>query len=800
MKKILSISAILVLLSAMLLLPATAGHVGADIAKGTPTVTRVVAVIPPDAPPTYYLDKQTGKAAGFAVDIMDAVAARAGLSITYVFEDGWADIIETVKNGKADLAPGMGGSRERDRDLAFSAPIDAFPISFFVRTEHPGIEASSGVHTVGVIRGSVAFEKLKDRAKIHLVPYEGFPQGLFDLLAGKIEAFACPAPTLWRLARETGVDDHIKVVDKPIAEITRAIAVRKNDTALLDRLNTAIEGYVGTPAYQQVYVKWYGKPVHYWTERRIIVVGSVLLLVIVALMAGWRHLSVLRLNRRLAAAVVKRDEAVSAALLNQERLESLVTISQRRTENTQELLDFALEEAIRLTRSAIGYIYFYNEEKQEFTLNTWSREVMQACTIAEPQTIYQLEKTGIWGEAARQRKPIVVQDFHAPHPLKKGYPPGHVPLRSFLTVPLFQQDRIVAVVGVANKETIYGQDDISQLTLLMDAVWRMAEIKQIETALRKNEAVLRSFLNAVTESALLMDREGRVLAANETLANRFGTTVPEVVGRCIYDLLPSAVAERRKGHLDKVCITGKPDRFEDERQGRVIDNSVYPVFDPQGAVIALAVIGIDITERKRVVSALEISEEKYRMLYDSAIDAIFIADVDGKIIDVNRTAHERLGYAREEMLALHVSRLDPPDYAVQVGVRIEQLQQQGHLIFESAHRRKDGTIMPVEINARIIDYDGRKAIFSIIRDITDRKLAEQEREKLIAELQQALAEIKTLHGILPICSSCKKIRDDKGAWQHLETYISQHTDAEFTHGLCADCAIKLYPEYMNKKA
>jgi PAS domain S-box-containing protein len=497
---------------------------------------------------------------------------------------------------------------------------------------------------------------------------------------------------------------------------------------------------------------------------------------------------------------VKRDEAVSAAMLNQERLESLVKISQRRTENTQELLDFALEEAIRLTRSKIGYIYFYNEEKREFTLNTWSREVMQACTIAEPQTIYQLEKTGIWGEAARQRKPIVVQDFHAPHPLKKGYPPGHVPLRSFLTVPLFQQDRIVAVVGVANKETIYGQDDISQLTLLMDAVWRMAEIKQIETALRKNEAVLRSFLNAVTESALLMDREGRVLAANETLANRFGTTVPEVVGRCIYDLLPSAVAERRKGHLDKVCITGKPDRFEDERQGRVIDNSVYPVFDPQGAVIALAVIGIDITERKRVVSALEISEEKYRMLYDSAIDAIFIADVDGKIIDVNRTAHERLGYAREEMLALHVSRLDPPDYAVQVGVRIEQLQQQGHLIFESAHRRKDGTIMPVEINARIIDYDGRKAIFSIIRDITDRKLAEQEREKLIAELQQALAEIKTLHGILPICSSCKKIRDDKGAWQHLETYISQHTDAEFTHGLCADCAIKLYPEYMNKKA
>jgi PAS domain S-box-containing protein len=203
----------------------------------------------------------------------------------------------------------------------------------------------------------------------------------------------------------------------------------------------------------------------------------------------------------------------------------------------------------------------------------------------------------------------------------------------------------------------------------------------------------------------------------------------------------------------------------------------------------------DITERKRTESALELSERKYRMLYDSAIDAIFIADVDGKFIDVNRTAHERLGYTRDELLALHISRLDPPDFAAKAGARIEQLRHQGRLIFETAHRRKDGTIMPVEINARIIDYDHRKAIFSIVRDITDRKLAEQEREKLIAELQNALAEIKTLHGILPICASCKKIRDDQGAWHQVEAYIRDHTDAEFSHGLCADCAKKLYPGF-----
>jgi hypothetical protein len=83
---------------------------------------------------------------------------------------------------------------------------------------------------------------------------------------------------------------------------------------------------------------------------------------------------------------------------------------------------------------------------------------------------------------------------------------------------------------------------------------------------------------------------------------------------------------------------------------------------------------------------------------------------------------------------------------------------------------------------------------SIIRDITDRKLVEVEREKLIAELTDALAQIKTLKGLLPICSTCKKIRDDMGYWNTLEKYIMEHSEAEFTHGICPDCIRKFFPE------
>ncbi|HZC68031.1 MAG TPA: hypothetical protein VE201_05370 [Nitrospirales bacterium] len=79
------------------------------------------------------------------------------------------------------------------------------------------------------------------------------------------------------------------------------------------------------------------------------------------------------------------------------------------------------------------------------------------------------------------------------------------------------------------------------------------------------------------------------------------------------------------------------------------------------------------------------------------------------------------------------------------------------------------------------------------------KRAEEERVVLVRQLQDALANIKTLHGLLPICSSCKKIRDDHGYWNQLEIYIGTHTDAEFTHGLCPECIQKLYPDYSQSK-
>jgi len=146
----------------------------------------------------------------------------------------------------------------------------------------------------------------------------------------------------------------------------------------------------------------------------------------------------------------------------------------------QEQLDYALHEALNITGSQYGYIYLFDEATKEFSLNSWTKGVMGDCAILEKQTKYHLDKTGIWGEVVRQRRPIIINDFDTPNPLKKGYPTGHVCIRKFMSLPIFENDKIVAVIGFANKESDYSYNDIQAMTLLMSGVWIATKKKEKE--------------------------------------------------------------------------------------------------------------------------------------------------------------------------------------------------------------------------------------------------------------------------------------------------------------------------------
>lgn len=180
-------------------------------------------------------------------------------------------------------------------------------------------------------------------------------------------------------------------------------------------------------------------------------------------------------------------------------LNSLKKILQYNTDPIQKLLNFTLNEAIKLTESELGTIYYYDEKKHEFSLNSWSTKAMKESTIAESQTIYHLDKTGIWGEAVRQRKPIIVNDYQAANSFKTGYPDKHITLNKFLMIPVFSNKKIIAVVGVANKKNNYNEADILQLTLFLDFVWKVIELKRVESVLEEKNANLIE-INAIKDT------------------------------------------------------------------------------------------------------------------------------------------------------------------------------------------------------------------------------------------------------------------------------------------------------------
>ena len=141
----------------------------------------------------------------------------------------------------------------------------------------------------------------------------------------------------------------------------------------------------------------------------------------------------------------------------------------------------------------------------------------------------------------------------------------------------------------------------------------------------------------------------------------------------------------------------------------------------------------------------------------------------------------------------------PPETAKEIFHLFNQTYRTGKPIRKFGYEviRKDGTRGFHELFASLIrDRHGNPIGFrGIAHDITERKLAEDEREKVIKELQDALAEVKKLSGLLPICSHCKNVRDDKGYWNQIERYLRDHSNAQFSHGICPECAKKYYPDY-----
>jgi len=204
--------------------------------------------------PPHYITGEYGEPGGFAIDVMNEVAHIAGIRIQYLQVNTWEEAFEAVKSGRADLIPNHGITKDRREWFAFTAPVETFPVSIIVRKATGNIndEGDLAGHRVAVVKVNVGALLMKERADIEMVVFEDIQTALLELLAGNVDALIYPKPVLMKMAADAGLEDRIKTAGAPLMEVKRAISVRKDNTALLEKLNEAVLKFTGSDGYRRI--------------------------------------------------------------------------------------------------------------------------------------------------------------------------------------------------------------------------------------------------------------------------------------------------------------------------------------------------------------------------------------------------------------------------------------------------------------------------------------------------------------------------------------------------------------------
>jgi len=321
------------------------------------------------------------------------------------------------------------------------------------------------------------------------------------------------------------------------------------------------------------------------------------------------------------------------------------------------------------------------------------------------------------------------------------------------------------------------------------------------------EADLHAVFNSMQDVFYRADTAGNVVAFSPSAANLLGyQSADELIGRNLKEFYKNI--EDRAIFLAAIAVEGKVTDYEVElkkKDGSTITGSVssHYYYDENGNLAGIEGICRDITDRKKAEKTLQTREAELRAIFENSAAGITVSDLHGKVLQTNTTYQKMFGYEPDELNTMLFSDFTYIDdvgkhrasYRQLIAGEIEHFNMQKRFI------HKNGRVIWTRVSVSLVrdESSNPQFVVGIVEDITARKLAEDEREKLITEFQRALDEIKVLRGIIPICSHCKQIRDDKGYWNRVENYIEEHTEALFSHGICPDCLKEHHPHIYYKK-
>ena len=280
--------------------------------------------------------------------------------------------------------------------------------------------------------------------------------------------------------------------------------------------------------------------------------------------------------------------------------------------------------------------------------------------------------------------------------------------------PILQNEKIVGVISIIRDVTV--------------------KVK-VEQNIKRIKDELENIFNNAPYGIAYFDKNMKIIRLNRTAEKITGYLNEEITGKFCYDIIGQHKDSKEKNGRERICdwctavdalVLNKTIAMEREYRGKWLKNISVPVKNSEGEVIGYMEIINDITKEKELMNRIRESEEKYRNLFENALDAIFIVDTEARILEANNIAAERLGYTREEYMGKTVYELIPEKLWPNIKERINYILKEGSLFFESVNISKDGSLFPVEISTQKIIFNGEEAILNISRDISKRKMMENQ--------------------------------------------------------------------------
>src|SRR5438105_5954355 len=323
-----------------------------------------------------------------------------------------------------------------------------------------------------------------------------------------------------------------------------------------------------------------------------------------------------------------------------------------------------------------------------------------------------------------------------------------------------------------------------------------------------SDAASRAVLDAAPEGILVVNREGQIVRVNTQTEELFGYGPDGLLDLQFEVLVPELFREEYERQIAGYTRAPglRPGRVGLELRGRrkdgtevLLEMSLCSV-DVQDGPLVCCILR-KITGPGHSAQPVREMEERFRQMVENSHDILAIRDADARVRYISHSIQRIMGYRQEEMIGSTGFELIHPEDRSNVETALNEFWKNpgARDSIQYRARHANGSWVSLEVVAyNLLDHPEIRGVVINGRDISERTQTEAERERTIAELQEAISKLDTLTGLLTICASCKKIHAENGSWQQIESYIRDRSQVEFSHSMCPECSLIWYPDHYQK--